>query len=121
MPEIGFERLAARPKALRDRKPDLRTWDKGYFYTRFDFYISKDNLYVYMFTLSRKRKNIWFVLQGFREYTARDVIAIEDNGLGRHFRDGILKLWKIQNLDIGWHVKTIRPKQGGINHSEQER
>lgn len=110
---MEFERLAARPKALRGREPDLRTWDKGYFYTRFDFYINKNNLYVYMFPSSRKLKNIWFVLQDFRKYTARNVIVMADNGLGRHFEDGILKLWKDQDLEMGWHAKMTRPIREG--------
>lgn len=93
-----MKKLKGRPTELRGLKPDIIKREKDYVYTRVEFFIKDDSLYI-KFT-GHKTRAMWFVLENFRNYTALEAAKMIIGG--RHFEDGILEVWKNERLEFGW-------------------
>lgn len=57
-------------------------------------------------TLEKLLEQELFILQNYKEYTALEAIRKVDGG--RHFEDGILKIWNDNGLDLGWMNKVLK-------------
>lgn len=93
--------------------PSLTLKDHGYFYSKFDFYVTGDNLMIRM--SGKYMETLWHVIKDFRQYTSLQVITEVD--WGRHWEDGIQKLWHEMDLDLGYVKRILRP----INQKERSR
>lgn len=91
--------LKSRPKELKGLKPSLVKEDKEYKYSKIEFFIKNKNLYIKLSGYKVKTK--WFVLESYGKYTALQIIS-KYTGWGRHFEDGVLELWKLNGLKLGW-------------------
>jgi hypothetical protein len=96
-----MKQLKSRPKELKGLKPKLVKKAKDYDYSKIEFYVTDNNLYIKITGSGVKAK--WFILKNYKSYTALQVIDMVD--LGRHYVDGILQLWKERNLNLGWVVR----------------
>ena len=96
-----------RPSVLKGKKPDLTTTSKDYSHPRIDFYKSNNDLYIFMRTSVPKiEPSRWYKIENYKQHTALDVIR--DVDLGRHFEDGIFKIWKEEGLDFGYVLTPTR-------------
>jgi hypothetical protein len=96
--------LKAKPNELKGIKPQVATTDLGYFFTKIEFYPLDENLYIKL--SGRHMKTRWNVISDFKQYTALHVIPSVD--WGRHWEDGIYKLWKELDLDFGFFKKVLK-------------
>lgn len=85
--------------------PTLTTKDNGYLYTRIDFYVAGEDLFVKL--SGRYMPTRWNRVSKFKQYTALEVMAFVD--WGRHWEDGIQKLYHQLDLDLGYTRKILRP------------
>ena len=94
-----MKHLKSRPKELKGLKPSLVKKDKEYKYSKIEFFIKNKNLYIKLSGYKVKTK--WFVLENYKNYTALEIIS-KYTGWGRHFEDGVLELWKLNGIKLGW-------------------
>lgn len=92
-----MKKLKSRPAELEGLKPCVAKRAKDYVYTRVEFFIKDDSLYI-KFT-GYKEKAMWFALENFRNYTALEAAKMIIGG--RHFESGILEVWKNEQLEFG--------------------
>lgn len=95
-----MKQLKGRPQELRGLKPTLIKKGKDYIYSRIEFFVIDNILYIKITGAGVKVK--WFILENYNQYTALEVI--NKVNWGRHFEDGILQLWKYEGLRLGWLV-----------------
>jgi len=93
-----MKHLKSRPKELKGLKPSLIKKAKYYIYSKVEFYIKDNSLYIKITGSGIKAK--WFVLENYSKYTALEVINMVS--WGRHFEDGVLELWKLNGIKLGW-------------------
>lgn len=94
-----MKHLKSRPRELKGLKPSLIKKTKYYIYSKVEFYIKDNSLYIKITGSGVKAK--WFVLENYKNYTALEIIS-KYAGWGRHFEDGVLELWKLNGLKLGW-------------------
>lgn len=99
-----LQQINKRPKALKGLKPDIVAKDTEYMYTRFEFYIRENDLYIKM--QGKYLPLVWFEVVNFKDYTYLDIVKQFDGG--RHFEDGLLKVWDTYGLDSGYKVGTLK-------------
>lgn len=93
--------LPGRPKELKGMKPNLVKTAGRYIYPRIEFYKKDDDIYIFFRSaLTKKYPSRWCKIKNYKQYTALNIISKYD--LGRHFEDGILQMWKIEGLKLGW-------------------
>lgn len=99
--------IKGRPKTLKGKKPALATKDLNYIYSKIDFYKNGSDLYIFFRSSSAKiTSSRWAKISDYSRYTALEIIQKYD--LGRHFNDGILKLWNEGELNLGLLRKHMR-------------
>jgi len=91
-----MKHLKSRPRELKGLKPSLVKKDVEYGYSKIEFYIKGNNLYIKLTGHGTR----WFVLENYSKYTALEVINMVS--WGRHFEDGILEIWKREGIKLGW-------------------
>ena len=99
--DLLMKHLKSRPQELKGLKPTLIKKAKDYVYSKIEFYVKDNSLYIKMTGPGEKAK--WFVLENYKNHTALEVIS-ECAGWGRCFEDGILELWQLNDLKFGWIV-----------------
>lgn len=92
-----------RPRGLKGARPDLVVRDEGYVYTTIAFFRHGSDLII---RLTGSPPARWHMIVGYRRHTALDIIRSCD--LGRHFVDGILRIWKTEGLPLGWVQRCTR-------------
>jgi len=92
-----------RPRGLKGARPDLVVRDGGYVYTTIAFFRHGSDLII---RLTGSPPARWYMIVGYRRHTALDIIRSCD--LGRHFVDGILRIWKTEGLPLGWVQRCTR-------------
>lgn len=98
-----MRKLDKRPKELKGLKPIEIKKERSYAYSTISFFILNNSLYIKLTGVIGTR---WLVLQNYKEYTALEAIRKVDGG--RHFEDGILKIWNDNGLDLGWMNKVLK-------------
>jgi hypothetical protein len=99
--------IKGRPKKLKGMQPALVTKEKDYIYPRIEFYVQDNDLYIFFRSSSAKvTPSRWAKISDYSRYTALEIIQKYD--LGRHFNDGILKLWNEGELNLGFLRKHMR-------------
>lgn len=106
----GFcSRVNSRPKALKGLEPTLRVKDSARLYSRFDFYVVGNQLYVYQRS-SWELSNYYLIINGFRQRTALQVISALPI-MGSKFESGLLRIYKEQGLNLGWTDSPVRGRE----------
>lgn len=101
---IKIRELKVRPQELKGLKPILITSDNDYLFNRIAFFINSTDLFVRF--SGNRIKGRWVAIELFEKYTALEVIKY--TSFGRHFEDGILKIWKNNGLELGWAKRILR-------------
>lgn len=90
---------------VKNTPPFLSKFDSGYLYTRIDFYVAGEDLFVKL--SGRYMPTRWNRVSHFKQYTALEVMAFVD--WGRHWEDGIQELYHKLDIDLGYTYKLLRP------------
>lgn len=101
---VRTEKSKIRPKELKGLKPTIISKVSDYRYTNIQLFVNNRNLYIRMTGYREKIK--WLVIENFERYTALEIIREVD--LGRHFEDGLLKLYHLKNLNLGHMRKFLK-------------
>ena len=100
-------KLSSRPKELKGIKPIMRVVNKNYVFSLLDFYLYDGNLIVFFRSNCFKIiPSQWGMLKNYRHFTAREVLSMYDGG--RNFEDAILKIWKQNQLPLGFIIPCTR-------------
>lgn len=99
-----IKHLKARPRELKGFKPVVISKASDYQYTNIQFFMANKNLYIRM--TGYREKIRWLIIENYERYTALEIIKVTD--LGRHFEDGLLKLYHLKNLNLGYMRKFLK-------------
>ena len=112
-----FEWVNKKTANIKPKTEFLDTFKSVYhYYPRIDFYLQRggSDLVIKFTPIRNCRLTAKYLrLYNFRDYTAREVLSdpevqYEYGALGRHFEDGILKVWKAFCLPLGFVQKVLR-------------
>ena len=112
-----FEWIDKKTANIKPKTEFLDTFKSDrHYYPRIDFYLQRGGSDLVIKFASVRKWGLtakYLRLCNFRDYTAREVLSDpevqeEYGALGRHFEDGILKVWKAFCLPLGFVQKALR-------------
>ena len=93
-----------KPSRNANWKIGVSVADKGYMCPTITLAVVDDDLYIRL--IRYDRKPFYWLIRGFRKYTALQVLAA--GSFGRHYETLIFKFWKKNGLRLGFTEDLLR-------------